>query len=124
MVVLIAKAASLEISSDQSNKLGGRVYTYNFKVEKSEQGNHDYYDVGAMRFPDNDANKVTFDLFEELDLKKKLVPYVFTQDENFCEYNCERLVYESPIEVTHYLLQLSRRLRVPRARPEITFATK
>jgi hypothetical protein len=34
--------------SGRASRVGGRLYTYNFT------GNpHDYYDVGAMRFPDN-----------------------------------------------------------------------
>jgi hypothetical protein len=31
-----------------SSRVGGRLYTYNFSDTP-----HDYYDVGAMRFPDN-----------------------------------------------------------------------
>ena len=36
------------------HRVGGRLYTYDFTAEGSTnpQGPHDYYDVGAMRFPD------------------------------------------------------------------------
>lgn len=39
------------------DRIGGRIFTYNFKPEGTRNpfGQHDYYDVGAMRFP---ANKV------------------------------------------------------------------
>ena len=39
------------------DRIGGRLFTYNFKPEdtRNPPGQHDYYDVGAMRFP---ANKV------------------------------------------------------------------
>jgi hypothetical protein len=33
-------------------RLGGRLYTHHFS-----EGKHDYYDVGAMRFPDNKIMK-------------------------------------------------------------------
>jgi hypothetical protein len=83
---------------EASERLGGRLYTHNFS-EKT--GTHEYYDVGAMRFPENkvmkryatcqpiflrvgaDLNRL-FDLFKllgmnKLDLKKAttadLVPY-------------------------------------------------
>ena len=43
----------LEAASE--NRVGGRLYTYNFKPQPPENppGPHDYYDVGAMRFPKN-----------------------------------------------------------------------
>lgn len=34
----------------QEERLGGRLYTHYFSEETEET--HDYYDVGAMRFPD------------------------------------------------------------------------
>jgi len=34
------------------DRVGGRLFTYNFKAQ-DPQGPHDYYDVGAMRFPEN-----------------------------------------------------------------------
>lgn len=40
-------------------RLGGRLYTYRFSG--AEGGVHDYYDVGAMRFPENDVmNRCVF----------------------------------------------------------------
>jgi len=36
------------------DRLGGRLFTYNFvPYSRNPAGPHDYYDVGAMRFPDN-----------------------------------------------------------------------
>jgi hypothetical protein len=51
---LDSKLPELNISYDileaaKENRLGGRLYTHHFSNEP-----HDYYDVGAMRFPDND----------------------------------------------------------------------
>ena len=38
------------LEAANEDRLGGRLYTHYFKdVEKA--GDHDYYDVGAMRFP-------------------------------------------------------------------------
>ena len=67
---------------------GGRVFTYEFP-QKDPKGKHDYFDVGAMRFPNNNANKETFKLVDELKLKPKLIPYVFSQDENIFLFNSE-----------------------------------
>jgi Flavin containing amine oxidoreductase len=74
---------------EASNRPGGRVFTYHFssRPEEDPQGKHDYYDVGAMRFPDNDANRQTYKLFKKLDLSTKEIPYVFSRDENIRLYN-------------------------------------
>ncbi|KAK8020154.1 hypothetical protein PG990_005292 [Apiospora arundinis] len=68
----------LEANGDE--RLGGRLYTYCFKDKKDEKGNnippgvpdvgpHEYYDVGAMRFPDIEIMARTFALFKELDMQ-------------------------------------------------------
>ena len=38
------------LESTPPERLGGRLFTYNFGGDRDT---HDYYDVGAMRFPDN-----------------------------------------------------------------------
>lgn len=55
------KIPELNISYDiyeaaEKDRLGGRLYTYNFPSTTEhpvEPGEHQYYDVGAMRFPKN-----------------------------------------------------------------------
>jgi NADPH-dependent 2,4-dienoyl-CoA reductase/sulfur reductase-like enzyme len=37
---------------EASDRIGGRIYTHHFTEDK-----HDYYDIGAMRFPDNPIMK-------------------------------------------------------------------
>jgi hypothetical protein len=71
---------------EASNRPGGRLFTYHFSSEEN-----DYYDVGAMRFPKNDANKRTFELFDELGLTRdgKIVDYVLSKENNICFYNSE-----------------------------------
>jgi Flavin containing amine oxidoreductase len=71
---------------EASDRPGGRLFTYRFSPE-----DNDYYDVGAMRFPKNDANQRTFDLFDELGLTRdgKVVDYVFSADNNIRFYNSE-----------------------------------
>jgi hypothetical protein len=71
---------------EASDRPGGRVFTYEFARSQSP-GKHDYYDVGAMRFPDNEANKKTFELFKELGLQGKLIKYVMGRDDNIRYYN-------------------------------------
>jgi len=71
---------------EASDRPGGRVFTYEFAQSQSP-GKHDYYDVGAMRFPNNEANKKTFELFKELGLESKLIEYVMGRDDNIRYYN-------------------------------------
>lgn len=42
---------------ESNTRIGGRLYTYNFS-----QTPHDYYDIGAMRYPDIPVMKRVFDL--------------------------------------------------------------
>jgi hypothetical protein len=74
---------------EASGRPGGRIFTYEFLSPPEEQGKHDYYDVGAMRFPDNKANEETFNLFKELKLEGKLNDYVLSTDSNIRYYNSE-----------------------------------
>jgi hypothetical protein len=95
------------LEAASKDRVGGRLYTYNFKAEDSlnPQGPHDYYDVGAMRFPDNpimerydmwqwtlgllaNSHPRLYDLFKILKMEKadldsdppigSLVPYYFS----------------------------------------------
>lgn len=76
---------------EASDRAGGRIFTYDFtpKPPRNPAGNHDYYDVGAMRFPNNKANQRTFELFAELGLSDKLIDYVLSKDNNVRYYNGE-----------------------------------
>ncbi|KAF4948055.1 hypothetical protein FGADI_9920 [Fusarium gaditjirri] len=67
------------IEAAKMNRLGGRLYTHRFSHE-----DHDYYDVGAMRFPNNTIMTRTFQLFNYIGLKPGkggLIPY-YLEDEN------------------------------------------
>jgi monoamine oxidase len=57
---------------EASDRIGGRCFTYHFTSER-----YDYYDVGAMRFPDIPPMKPTFDMIKYVGIKDKLVPYYF-----------------------------------------------
>lgn len=60
---------SLHISYEileASDRIGGRVYTHRFSNDPG-----DYYDAGAMRFPDTPAMDRTFRLFRQLGIEKK-----------------------------------------------------
>ncbi|KAI1917371.1 hypothetical protein LOZ39_000363 [Ophidiomyces ophidiicola] len=54
------------LEASKEDRVGGRLYTYNFSSEP-----HDYYDVGAMRFPENPIMQRLFALFNKLGLEKK-----------------------------------------------------
>lgn len=51
---------------EASNRIGGRIYTHRFSNDPG-----DYYDVGAMRFPDTPIMDRTFRLFRQLGIEKK-----------------------------------------------------
>ncbi|KAI9723444.1 MAG: hypothetical protein M1828_004174 [Chrysothrix sp. TS-e1954] len=58
----------LEAASE--DRLGGRLFSYYFKEhEVKNPGPHDYFDVGAMRFPEIKIMDRTFALFKELRMK-------------------------------------------------------
>ncbi|KAF7545287.1 hypothetical protein G7Z17_g9284 [Cylindrodendrum hubeiense] len=68
------------IEAAGEKRLGGRLYTHEFSEKE-----HDYYDVGAMRFPNNHIMKRTFRLFDLIGLKKGkggLIPYYFPPDDD------------------------------------------
>lgn len=53
-------------TNDGGRGVGGRLYTHTFKETDSKYpiGPHDYYDVGAMRFPDSNVmTRYSFDQF-------------------------------------------------------------
>jgi len=64
--------------------VGGRLWTHKFS-----QSPNDYYDRGAMRFPDIDFMQRVFDLFDRLDLKRDglLINYVMSIPNNILFYN-------------------------------------
>lgn len=53
---------------EASDRVGGRMYTHKFTETP-----HDYYDIGAMRYPRIKIMDRTFDLFKRLDVP--LIPY-------------------------------------------------
>ena len=82
---------------EASERYGGRVYTYHFKKLEGEPATtQNYFDVGAMRFPENAANERTFELFKELGITKeggtggKLLPYHLSTDDNILLFNGEK----------------------------------
>ncbi|KAH6612282.1 hypothetical protein B0J18DRAFT_441755 [Chaetomium sp. MPI-SDFR-AT-0129] len=76
--------------ANDSSRVGGRMFTHEFKPKPphNPQGPHDYYDVGAMRFPQNPIMQRVFELFDWLGMpmgplredtpKGSLVPYSMT----------------------------------------------
>ncbi|KAM5341884.1 hypothetical protein ACJ41O_014915 [Fusarium nematophilum] len=67
-------------------RLGGRLYTHKFS-DGDPVKTHDYYDVGAMRFPNNDIMKRTFQLFNFIGLeqgKGGIIPYYLEDELGVC----------------------------------------
>ena len=63
---------------ESSNRVGGRLFTYTFPNPTGAPYN--YYDVGAMRFPDTPLMQPLFRLFQLIGIDKKLVPYYLKDD--------------------------------------------
>lgn len=57
---------------EASDRIGGRCLTHEFSKIP-----HDYYDIGAMRFPDINVMSRTFDLFERTGTNK--IPYYYSE---------------------------------------------
>ncbi|KAF5656476.1 l-amino acid oxidase [Fusarium heterosporum] len=68
---------------EASDRVGGRVYTHRFSEKKN-----DYYDIGAMRYPDIPTMQRTFDLFKRTDVH--LLKYHFKGS------NCPKLFNDRP----------------------------
>ncbi|KAK0672657.1 putative L-amino-acid oxidase precursor [Cercophora samala] len=74
-MILDSLNISYDILEANPNRVGGRCYTYRFSEEP-----HDYYDIGAMRYPNIPTMKRTFDLFELT--KMPLIPYYLSGPAN------------------------------------------
>ncbi|KAI0800655.1 hypothetical protein C8Q74DRAFT_1191398 [Fomes fomentarius] len=81
---------------EASERVGGRLFTYTFPNTAGEPYN--YYDVGAMRFPEIISMKRVFHLFKyqplnegNLQLRQKLRPYYFAHQNALMSYNGETL---------------------------------
>jgi hypothetical protein len=74
------------------NRLGGRLYTYNFESDGSANpaGPHDYYDVGAMRFPENQVMKRYF-VLPFVESTRRLTQYQSLRSFCFLENGKERV---------------------------------
>ncbi|KAK4696357.1 hypothetical protein P7C71_g1551, partial [Lecanoromycetidae sp. Uapishka_2] len=83
------------LECNKEERLGGRLYTHYFSEETDES--HDYYDVGAMRYPDIGVMKQTFQLFDKLGMTKQcnaenakkgdLIPYYLNGENTPLLYN-------------------------------------
>lgn len=74
----------LEANPD-STRIGGRIFTHRFSGET-----FDYYDVGAMRFPELPWMKSLFELMSHLDITEDnglLIEYIMSTDNNHLFYN-------------------------------------
>lgn len=58
---------------EASSRVGGRVYTHHFSDQR-----HDYYDIGAMRYPFIPIMDRTFDLFKRLNMPT--IPYILDNE--------------------------------------------
>ncbi|KIJ46262.1 hypothetical protein M422DRAFT_778531 [Sphaerobolus stellatus SS14] len=69
---------------EASGRHGGRLYTHYFpKVP----GPYQYFDAGAMRYPDIDFMKRTFKLVDGLNLRNKLLEVIMGNDNAFVHFN-------------------------------------
>jgi len=68
-----------------SPRIGGRLFTHNFPTN---QGKYQYYDVGAMRYPDTSFVRRLFDLaYNRLGLQEQTIKYIRANDNAFLRYN-------------------------------------
>ncbi|KAF8597465.1 hypothetical protein BDV93DRAFT_406617, partial [Ceratobasidium sp. AG-I] len=75
---------------EASDRIGGRLYTHTFNnSDGSPAGKWDYFDVGAMRFPDTPVMQRTFNLFKIVDVPT--LEYHISEENNWKAYNEVRL---------------------------------
>lgn len=75
---------------EASERIGGRLYTHRFENKSAintpaKAGEYDYFDVGAMRFPETPVMEKTYELFRML--KIPLLPYNISNEANWMCYN-------------------------------------
>ncbi|KDQ10963.1 hypothetical protein BOTBODRAFT_469085 [Botryobasidium botryosum FD-172 SS1] len=84
---------SLDIPYDileASTRIGGRINTYHFQGSGSDNA-WNYFDIGAMRYPEIDIMYRVFDLFRvRLKIGDKLVPYKMSHDNQVLDFNSVR----------------------------------
>ncbi|PBK71612.1 FAD/NAD(P)-binding domain-containing protein [Armillaria solidipes] len=79
-----------------SDRLGGRIRTHHFRSVDVKPWN--YFDIGAMRYPDIPIMWRVFDLFRErLQIEDKLIPYIMNNGNQFLEYNSQRVQQKTVI---------------------------
>jgi len=72
-----------------SDRPGGRILTHHFEKGKAPWN---YFDIGAMRYPKIEIMWRVFNLFEDrLGLKDKLVPYIMSCENQFLEFNRQKV---------------------------------
>jgi hypothetical protein len=83
---------------EASNRVGGRLFTYQFSDQP-----YDYFDVGAMRYPDIPPMQSTFDLFKELGWVPggpgRLIPYHLSSSNTVQEFNDIRMQGPPPVDI-------------------------
>jgi Flavin containing amine oxidoreductase len=83
---------------EASNRVGGRLFTYQFSDQP-----YDYFDVGAMRYPDIPPMQSTFDLFKELGWVPggpgRLIPYYLSSSNTVQEFNDIRMQGPPPVDI-------------------------
>lgn len=70
---------------ESSSRAGGRIFTKSLDSVPEHEGPHDYFDVGAMRFPKIPILRQTFALFDILGVEQ--IPYFLSGEKNPLLYN-------------------------------------
>ncbi|TFY52279.1 hypothetical protein EVG20_g10620 [Dentipellis fragilis] len=80
---------------EASERIGGRVYTHRFNGQagydapRNTPARYDYFDVGAMRFPDIPFMERVFDLFKRVGVDDLLIDYHLGTENNLAFYNAK-----------------------------------
>ncbi|KZS88538.1 FAD/NAD(P)-binding domain-containing protein [Sistotremastrum niveocremeum HHB9708] len=80
---------------EASDRVGGRMHTYTFPPPN--RSSYEYFELGAMRFPDTPYMKRTFDLVRNRGLQNiKLIDFAFSSDNTFACYNGVNIITSGP----------------------------
>lgn len=87
---------SLDISYEileANDRIGGRIYTHRFNGEEGKNApvgdpaRYDYFDVGAMRYPNIPFMRRVFRLFDDIEITPLLLDYDLSNNKNFMYFN-------------------------------------
>ncbi|KAG8911688.1 hypothetical protein FRC02_006466 [Tulasnella sp. 418] len=104
---------------EANERIGGRIFTHRFNGQKgkdapvNDPARYDYYDVGAMRYPNIPFMDRVFNLFDRIGIQNLLIPYMLSSDNNLHYYNTQSPTIKTDATGDDYHVSVSQGGTVP-----------